>query len=394
MERRMKGSGTVCMIVALLFLGMATIPAIGANAERTEEVEHDHQIMSSYDHEWENRVITGTEEYGGTVDNPLRILCRGYLVIRGTLEFNYVHLFLDEEERYLLPSIQPRVIVDGGTFIVDQSVVAGNKIYNFVVRERNLVTGEFSSVESMIRDIAGSRTIVGEDYGGGLEVLSDGTVSLTDTVVQDSAGHGVNVLSGAGAVDIVGSTIQHSAGHGVNVLSGAGAVNIVGSTIEDNGGDGVYVGALAGPVSLTDTTVNGSAGHGVNIMLDSGPVDIVGSTIEHSGGHGVNVNRGAGSVDIVGSTIRDNTRHGVNVTGAEWDGSIISLGTGPVTLEDSDFINNGEFGVFVFHNSVDIIGCEMHGNTDGGLYLGGLPDANINGNVEPYITWTNISGGG
>ena len=229
-----------------------------------------------------------------------------------------------------------RLRIDGDGHAIDGGGTAG-------VRPFHVAADTTVDFEDVV--IRGGR---GHGTGGGL--LSEGTVTVSDSVVSgngsapETTGGGGIAASGEGELTVIDSTLSgNAAGHlgGGAIRSDSGTVTITGtqvtgnsaagrgSTVEDvdvafGGGIGVF----GGTATITDTTIDGNT----LVRHVAGPSLIIGG-----GGGGVYVGNPGTVVTITRSTISDNTAP----TG-DGGGVLVQSGS-DTTLVNSTVADNGSY---------------------------------------------------
>lgn len=101
--------------------------------------------------------------------------------------------------------------------------------------------------------------------GNGVVALTGGTVLLSNTVVRNSASHGLFAIGGAFVFD-GGTRVSDNGGTGVSLSLGSSAeFQQAGQVVEGNQGDGIGVGS-GSSLWLGDTIVRNNHGHGISAV--------------------------------------------------------------------------------------------------------------------------------
>ena len=164
----------------------------------------------------------------------------------------------------------------------------------------------------------------------------DGTVRLSHSVIEDSAGANVGVGPG-GTLFLSDSTVQDAASYGGIQVAG-GSVWLDHSTVQGNKGPGkAGLGIMQGHVRITNSTITDN---GIGIWLHGGGVRIEASDISGNGDHGIALT--SGTAQTMGVTLADNAKSGIfAMTGSR------------VIVDDWTTIRgNGEHGIWLRDTSV------------------------------------------
>jgi hypothetical protein len=170
---------------------------------------------------------------------------------------------------------------------------------------------------------------------GGLSIW-DGTVRLSHSVIENSAGANVGVGPG-GTLFLSDSTVQDAASYeGIQVAGGS--VWLDHSTVRGNKGHGgAGLAIMQGHVRITNSLITDN---GIGIWLHGGGVRIEASAISGNGYHGIELT--AGTAQTMGVTIENNARSG-----------IYAMAGSRVIVEDWTIIQgNREHGIWLKDTSV------------------------------------------
>jgi hypothetical protein len=167
---------------------------------------------------------------------------------------------------------------------------------------------------------------------GGLSIW-DGTVRLSHSVIENSAGSNVGVGPG-GALFLSDSTVQNNTAYeGISVPGGS--VSLDRTTVQGNAGGGL--GILQGHVRISNSEIKNNGPLG--IWLHGGGVSIADSVIADHTFAGLGL--GAATADLQGTTI-DN-----NLSGIRADvGSRVMVNGGTIIQ------NNSQYGIWLGDTSV------------------------------------------
>jgi hypothetical protein len=172
--------------------------------------------------------------------------------------------------------------------------------------------------------------------GGGIENNYARTMNITDSIISDNSGEGIN---SGGNIDITNTIISENSGGGIIIAGGA---IITDSTISDNSGGGII---SAGDLTVTDSTISGNSATGLrgggisNVGGDNTVLAVTGSTLSDNStefGGGIYTASG-GVVTVTNSTLSGNSA-------SVWGGGLLNLGgcgtCGPVTVTNSTLSGN------------------------------------------------------
>ncbi len=200
--------------------------------------------------------------------------------------------------------------------------------------------------------------------GGAVRFLSDGTLTLTSSVLSSnitsgSTTKGGAIFSNSGDVVVASSSLtQNSSRVGGGIYSQTGQVSVFSSSLDENDAG---IKTELGNVYLYDTAVRNSSGSG----LDVGPVNVelIDSVISGSGLYGIDARSElvGGSITLSGSTISGNsggirttsshlTLHSSTVDGNGPSRGGIHTERGDIMLIDSVVSGNGrlEAGIGIY----------------------------------------------
>jgi hypothetical protein len=146
------------------------------------------------------------------------------------------------------------------------------------------------------------------DHGGAIDIESGGSLSVTDTIAENSASREGGGIYNSGALAVSNSTVESNASvqNGGGIFnSDYGTLTVTGSSIAAN--SGFYGGGIAnygGRLTVTGSTIAGnSATNSGGGILNVGILTVIGSTIARNSA----ANSGGGISDIGVSTTLVNT---------------------------------------------------------------------------------------
>ena len=198
-------------------------------------------------------------------------------------------------------------------------------------------------------------------YAHGLQLYSNGTITLDGVSASNNNGSGALILQG-GALTIKNSVFNNNyatpnyfyGGYGV-FATVSKAVTVSQVIANNNEKDGIY---LSTPltVALTDVTTNNNSENGVQIYAASGfgAVAVSYSTFKDNNYNGLLINA-KGPVTLTSVFASLNTFNGVMVDNCQWNGSACD-GTGIVTVTSlpakgegyaNAFLDNTQYGLTI-----------------------------------------------
>jgi hypothetical protein len=231
-------------------------------------------------------------------------------------------------------------------------------------------------------------------------VLTQGLLTLNSSTIENSKGHGIDVLHLGGRMLLNGGTVRNNF-RGITVglpafLAADGGVVISGNT----GGNGVYA---DGKLVLFNATVEGNSPDGVFLFGEADAIISSPSVVRLNARDGVEVQ--GGSVEVQG-VISNNARHGISVfnggTASVFNGAVVTANAMDGVFVEDGFANigggagtiqsNGANGIYLKTNSVGYFNNPANkiiGNTGWGILCDGTP-------ANPLITGTigTVSGNG
>ena len=190
-------------------------------------------------------------------------------------------------------------------------------------------------------------------------VLANGVITLNSSTIENSSGHGIDVLS-AGTVILNGGTVRKNF-RGLQIGNGSYLLVDGGAVIADNiGSHGVEA---AGSLSVRSGTIENNSPDGINISFGGNAALIGGnlSVVKSNARDGVQVF--GGTLRSLGGVISGNARHGVSV----FNSGTAILDTGAVVA------SNAANGVLVEDGTVNVGNGDgsatIQSNVANGIYL-------------------------
>ena len=211
--------------------------------------------------------------------------------------------------------------------------------------------------------------------GTGLDVLSDGNITLSNIVAQlNNFGAILDTTLGNGAVNINIADFSSNDWTGLHTESG-GNIALVSVAASNNGANGAYL-IADGDVAVTDSQFNDNVHFdfpqdpGLYVESD-GVITLqnVDANGNDFGAGAVLISKGAGDVSVTGGTFDTNGTFGVQaqsgngnitITGVEasYNGVkglyLMANGAGNTFLNNGIFVENGSYGIYAKTNEGDI----------------------------------------
>jgi hypothetical protein len=199
------------------------------------------------------------------------------------------------------------------------------------------------------------------DAQGGLSIW-DGTVRLSHSVIENSAGANVGVGLG-GTLFLSDSTVQGAKTYeGIQVAGGS--VSLDRTIVQNNAGSGgAGLGIMQGHVRIANSTITNNGYHG--IWLHGGGVSIADSVISNHTGHGIELS--AGTAELGGTTIENNG----------WSGIQAMIGSRVIVGQGTMIRGNSQHGIWLKDTSVvsgfNPVGTQITANTQYGIFCDPVP---------------------
>jgi hypothetical protein len=258
----------------------------------------------------------------------------------------------------------------GGVSILDPVLkdYNGNPLYNSM-------TGELSSLaidasgDVILQRVEGNDS----DTGHGIQVISGGKVTLTNTIAQWNDLDGI-LVDAAGAISLTGVTVKYNYEYGAALINdhvgSTGGVTITSSVFGNNYGASPAAGLAVqtnGAVLFNQVSASDNSGDSALVVVSApstATVTINKSVFSGNNGLGLVV-QSQGNITVNGITANDNT--GTLANGVTLDNS---AGTGTVsvlaTLGANTFNDNRQHGLAITSsNAVVINNATASGNWDG-----------------------------
>jgi hypothetical protein len=216
-----------------------------------------------------------------------------------------------------------------------------------------------------------------------------GSISVSNALVTNSAGAGIDILNNSGLVQFAGNnTVANSTGAGISINGGTGQSQFAGNTtVSGAGGSAVAISNLAAgasAVTFTNLSIDHRQGMGLDINNSAGTVNVLG-TLNIS-----NENASAASaLDIINSAGNANFA-GVNVTAATGAPAVnLQTDTGTTTFNTLNI--SSQNGTALAANNAGSLNINAAVNNSVNLNQGGVINA-VNGTaVQISNTALNIN---
>ncbi len=247
---------------------------------------------------------------------------------------------------------------DGGIVTVNASRVSGNKttsagggIYN----QGGTVTVNTSTLAGNIALLNNSYE---DGFGGAIYNDGNGTVTVNNSLLSDNTAYGGGgICNEGGMVMVNNSTLSNNSQCGI--FNKAGMLTVNASTLSSNSGSGIF---NNGTVTVSASLLSGNSQSGIynqpGIYNQSGTVTVNASTLSSNGYGGIynDCSLGQGTVTVNNSTFRGNTDFG----------GIYNDYKGTVTVNNSTLSGNSgsDSGGITSHGTLDLINCILAGNSD------------------------------
>ena len=192
---------------------------------------------------------------------------------------------------------------------------------------------------------------------GSVYKVGSGSLSVSNSVVENASGHGIWVVDSSATHTINGTTVKNSGGHGIAIENSGAAVTVTGDILELNSNSGIYVGSSS-PL-IQGNTIRYNITSGISVAGATSAPNIFRNSIFANavGIYGAaTANPLVGGSAENGNNIFNNTNFGVQNASADiqlnatynWWGtptgpyhvSLNPLGTGNTV---SDYVDFGQF---------------------------------------------------
>jgi hypothetical protein len=185
------------------------------------------------------------------------------------------------------------LVFSGGNVSIFNSHADDNRLIGATIEAVGDVTianSTFSSNNGEIIDSAGNTTF----YGYGLQVITDGNISLNGVTASGNTLFGARLEAGLD-VTIANSDFSNQTSNNTSALTGRGLEVVAG-----------------GNVFLDHVTLNGNQTFGADIQA-AGDVFLNAVTADGNGTNGVNVETSCGTLFLIGGTYTNNGQYGLSV---------------------------------------------------------------------------------
>jgi hypothetical protein len=196
-------------------------------------------------------------------------------------------------------------------------------------------------------DGTGDVTVTNSHFSGsiggyGLDVLSDGIITLSNVVADSNFTGGIllDATGGTGTISVVAASHASSnTGTGLDARSN-GDITLTGFTADTNGANGAYLIAYGtGNIDVNGTSgFSGNANYGLFAKSAAGDIDLSLVTANTNSAHGAFLKTySGGNVTVANSTFNTNTLSG-----------LVVVSSGQVDLNNVTADGNGEHGTEVY----------------------------------------------
>jgi parallel beta-helix repeat protein len=210
--------------------------------------------------------------------------------------------------------------------------------------------------------IGGSTPLAGSWYG--IQVLAGGSATMDHCEVRyggNSGSYQANVgKHGGGSLSLTNSIIRNSACYGVRIFDASGGHTVSGNIISNSGNSGIYLSNIGSGATISGNTISNNPSYGID--LDNGSPVISGNTISasaygirsHNASPSITSNSSTGNSKyglyltgvanpsaITGNTLTGNTTGGVGMT-AEASGAVVAdsnIFSGPLHIEVGSIVS-------------------------------------------------------
>ena len=213
----------------------------------------------------------------------------------------------------------------------------------------------------------GDATAPAAGWWRGIELRGAGSATLAHVSVR-YAGHRSGFSSGeagiwhqgTGALSVTDSVVLDSARYGIFIENSMAAHSITATRLLHNGLDGIRVNGATTGLQMFANRIEGSGGNGITLVDLGMPVSVSGNQVQANGAHGIEIRNGEG--DFHRNVVRGNGASGFRIVGASATphlrrnvvmlnpiGIDVDTGADPLiggSAEDgNDLAANTEFGV-------------------------------------------------
>jgi hypothetical protein len=202
------------------------------------------------------------------------------------------------------------------------------------------------------------------DSPTGSGIFSNGAQDtiINDVLIQNAGVSGIRLLNTAGSTSITNTIIQASAGPAFHVSGGAGSIGFTATSTNLDPAFGAIFNAsqeavlienmTGGSVNMTSTTIDDNGGAGIVIRNNAGNATIDNASITNSTATGVSVLNSSGLY-----TFRDTLRTAMTIDNPANEGILIDglAATGRVSFENLSILNRQDAGVRVLNNAGQVL---------------------------------------
>lgn len=224
---------------------------------------------------------------------------------------------------------------------------------------------------------------------GGNAIVGNGVqnVTLNAISINGATGDGIRLINSTGTVNISNPLIANVAGSGIDIQGELGQVQFLGTTrISNSGASGIFIQGGSGLVQFGGPTfVSNSVGPSVSIsnLASAANVNFTDLGIDHRQGAGLAIDNSAGTVTLTGTTNISNesgaTASAVSVTNSSGLANFNAVNVAGATGSPGvDLVNDSGAVSFRTLNVDSNGGTALHADTVGNLII----NAAVNGVVD------------
>jgi hypothetical protein len=285
------------------------------------------------------------------------------------------------------------VVESAGNIVLDNVDAQSSNFYGAYLDS----TAGSGTVQVTDSDFSDTGSLTTDD--GGLTIVSNGDVTLTNVTSNDHENYGA-LIGTSGDVTVTNSTFNNQDVTGLYVESG-GAVTLDTVTADNNLVTGAYLDNTdgTGSTTITDSTFTNNGGAGTQVISNGG-ISLDNVTASDNGTFGAKLDSSSdtGSITVANSTFDDNDIKGLyvesessgditlnNVTASNngsYGAFLEAYGIGNIFVDNSTFNGNGEVGLAAMTGEGDItltdVTVDGSGITDIGAWLGAYGGGAVN----------------
>jgi parallel beta-helix repeat protein len=167
-------------------------------------------------------------------------------------------------------------------------------------------------------------------YQANVGKYGTGSLSLTNSIIRNSANYGVRILELGGSHTVSGNTISNNADSGIHLSNIGSGTTISGNTLSNNAVNGIYLNN--GSPAISGNTISASA---YGIRSSNASPSITNNSSTGNSIYGLYLTGVANPSAITGNTLTGNTTGGIGMT-AEASGAVVAdsnIFSGPLHIE-------------------------------------------------------------